>query len=310
MSKKTKINNSSGKLDLTHQEYEKKLLEKISLETNIEKKKIYEDELYDYYIKNNDIFNEYYTNNNKKDILIKYKEINKIDDYHNIITYDINICYNCNIYKELCNENSILICPYCFEETEILIEPEKPSYKDPPKENNYYLYIRHEHLRDHLEKIQAKENKKIPKEVIAIIYVEYDKENNNNLANLTIKKICTYLKKYKHLGYHKYCENAIQILNIITGIKLIDIPPEREEKILEKFIIIEKAFNDYKNSNSIDRDNLISYPSLIYKICQILEYNEYLPHLLKLIKIGTKYKDQNTIWKGICKYADPSLFDN
>ena len=60
----------------------------------------------------------------------------------------------------------ILICNNCYKSIRYLIENEKPSYKEPPKEVCFYAYKRINHFREILAQFQAKETTQIPEEVI------------------------------------------------------------------------------------------------------------------------------------------------
>ena len=50
--------------------------------------------------------------------------------------------------------------------TSILIENDKPSYKEPPKEVCFYAYKRINHFREILAQFQAKESTQIPERSI------------------------------------------------------------------------------------------------------------------------------------------------
>ena len=44
--------------------------------------------------------------------------------------------------KNLIPSESMYICTYCGDTTSILIDSEKPGYKEPPPEMNYFAYKR------------------------------------------------------------------------------------------------------------------------------------------------------------------------
>ena len=50
-----------------------------------------------------------------------------------------NKCSKCNIEKKLIAAEGILVCTTCGETTNILIDSDKPNYRDPPPEINYFL---------------------------------------------------------------------------------------------------------------------------------------------------------------------------
>ena len=70
----------------------------------------------------------------------------------------------------------LLVCNECSSGTSFLIENEKPSYKEPPKEVCFYAYKRINHFREILAQFQAKETTQIPDTVIATIKHQIKKE--------------------------------------------------------------------------------------------------------------------------------------
>ena len=298
----------------------KKQLTKTSLENEFISKKMYFEtqlkniktdderfkltqELYNYYHKNFELFNNYYNDSSKKaTIYNSYMDLNtynyiKSDEDKNM---NIQFCNSCNVQKYFCNIDSVLICPKCSEQTSILTESEKPSFKDPPSNNNFN-YQREEHFKDCLKRMQAKEPTKIDDNVEYVIYYEFFKEHDNkNLADLNEEMVRKYLKYYIHLGYNKYYENAQQIINKLTKIKPLDIPENRIKLLIALFKIIERAFIKHCPENKY---NLISYPFIIYKEFQILGYLEYIPYCM-LTKINNADVEQYSLWKKICLEED------
>jgi hypothetical protein len=104
---------------------------------------------------NNNIFQKYLTN---------------IDDTFldiNSFIKSTDICQSC--YKgELISmdDEGILICNNCSTHIRYLIENEKPSYKEPPKEICFYAYKKINHFKEILAQFQGKETTQIPPEVI------------------------------------------------------------------------------------------------------------------------------------------------
>ena len=85
----------------------------------------------------------------------------------------------------------------------IIIENDKPNYREPPKEVCFYAYKRINHLREILAQFQAKETTLIPEQVIENIKNQIKKERID-LSELTNKKTKEILK---NLGYNKYYEH-------------------------------------------------------------------------------------------------------
>ena len=105
-----------------------------------------------------------------------------------------------------------------------LIENEKPSYKEPPKEVCFYAYKKINHFKEILAQFQGKETTQIPVEVIENLKQQIKKERIE-YSKLTYYKTKEILKK---LGYNKYYEH-INIIKDKLGIKPPIISQEFEE---------------------------------------------------------------------------------
>src|SRR3990167_5531968 len=217
-----------------------------------------------YYIKNGNVLNTYFSNMytskpnlNKVDLLNQYLLNN---DKHYIGTTEQDktdiFCTKCNVERIINGKNSLYICPECGEEVYSINVSFLQSYKDPPQEHIHFSYERVKHCKDHIARIQAKENTKIPQIICDIILYEFAKERKTNLAELNVTLVQKYLKKYKAYKFNKYCNNARQIINKLNGIKQINIPKEIEDDLLNMFIQIDSIFDKICPK---DRSNLITY---------------------------------------------------
>ena len=144
--------------------------------------------------------------------------------------------------------------------------------------------------------IQGKESVKVSEEVINTIIREIVHERmENSLEKLTEADIKRYLKKNRKLRYYNH---ATQILYRITKIPPLQMTPIMEEKMKMRFLQIQEPFEIFKGKN---RSNFFSYSYIIYKFCQILGYNEFLPKL-KLYKDRLKLYEHDKIWNKICEH--------
>ena len=144
--------------------------------------------------------------------------------------------------------------------------------------------------------IQGKESVKVSEEVINTIIREIVHEKmENSLEKLTEADIKRYLKKHRKLRYY---DHATQILYRITNKPPLQMTPKMEEKLKIMFLQIQEPFEIFKGKN---RSNFFSYSYIIYKFCQLLEYNEFLPKL-KLYKDRLKLYEHDKIWEKICAH--------
>ena len=220
------------------------------------------------------------------------KNINK--DYIDINDFivETNICRGCNQGELISIEHDgILVCNNCSRHYTYLIENEKPSYKEPPKEVSFYAYKRINHFREILAQFQAKETTDIPEEILEKIKNQIKKEriNINDLDNVTTKEI---LKK---LGYNKYYEH-IPFIKDKLGIKPPIMSPELEEILCNLFLDIQTPYSKHMPK---DRVNFLNYYYTVYKLCELLDEKEFLPYF-PMLKDPEKRIEQDDIWKKIC----------
>ena len=235
-----------------------------------------------------------FNSNNNDNIVKRYLE--SIDDsfldINNFISPN-DICKRCNKGELIPVEHDgILVCNNCGNHYQYLIENEKPSYKEPPKEVCFYAYKRINHFREILAQFQAKETTQIPEDVLENIKSQIKKEriNINQLNNKKAKEI---LKK---LGYNKYYEH-IPFIKDKLGIKPPIMSVELEDKLCNLFIDIQAPYSKYCPD---DRVNFLNYYYTVYKLCELLNQIEFLPYF-PMLKDREKRIEQDEIWKKICE---------
>ena len=207
-------------------------------------------------------------------------------------TFNNNICKYCNsgelIFVE---DDGVLICNNCYSNTPYLIDNDKPSFKEPPKEICFYAYKRINHFREILAQFQAKESTQIPDKVIEDLKAQIKKERItlNQLTNSKTKEI---LKK---LGYNKYYEH-IPFIKDLIGIKPPLMTPELEETLCNLFTEIQEPYSKFCPD---ERVNFLNYYYTIYKLCELLDQKQFLPYF-PMLKDREKRIEQDVIWKKIC----------
>jgi len=245
-------------------------------------------------VKQDDLDKEKNINENKnKNIVQKY--LSNIDETFldmNSFVRETDICQSC--YKgELIplDDEGVLICNICAVNVPYLIENEKPSYKEPPKEVCFYAYKKINHFKEILAQFQGKETTQIPDDVINQIHQQIKKERIG-IELLTHHKTKEILKK---LGFNKYYEHIAFIKNKL-GIKPPVFSPELEDTLCNLFMEIQapyaKTCPDY-------RVNFLNYYYVLFKFCELLEENQFL-HDIPLLKDREKLIEQDETWKKMC----------
>jgi hypothetical protein len=216
----------------------------------------------------------------------KYLDITKF-----IVVTDI--CRLCNKGEMIAVDyEGIMICNVCSNSVKYLVENEKPSYKEPPKEVCFYAYKRINHFREILAQFQAKETTQIPDEVIENIIQQIKKERID-LSHMTNRRTKEILKK---LGYNKYYEH-IPFIKDKLGIKPPIMSSELENTLCNLFMDIQGPYAKYCPD---DRVNFLNYYYTVYKLCELLNQLHFLPYF-PMLKDREKRIEQDEIWKNICE---------
>jgi len=235
---------------------------------------------------------------NKSDSTVQ-KYLSNVDPSHldlESFMHPIDICRTCNKGELIpIDHEGIMVCNKCFCHVKFLIENDKPTYKEPPKEVCFYAYKRINHFREILAQFQAKETTLIPDEIIENIRQQIKKERLD-IRTMTNKRTKDVLKKLK---YNKYYEH-IPFIKDKLGVRPPIMSPELEETLCNLFIDIQAPYAKYCPE---DRVNFLNYYYTIYKLCELLNQTEFLPYF-PMLKDREKRIEQDEIWKNICAELD------
>jgi len=214
---------------------------------------------------------------------------NIVDEYDDPWTN----CEICDNEMIMCLNEANLTCSKCGHQEFILVDSDKPSYKDPPREVSYYAYKKINHFNEWLAQFQAKESTEIPNEVYDAILVQLKKEKIIDMSTLKQSKLREILRKMK---CSKYYEHIPHIINRLNGQNAPFMSREDEEKLRHMFREIQPSFKKHCPKG---RRNFLSYGYVLYKFCELLEMDEYLP-CFPLLKNRDKLYLQDKTWQKIC----------
>ena len=231
--------------------------------------------------------------NEKKNIQTYMRNVDEgFLDINNFIL-ETDICNICNKGEMIAVDyEGIMICNNCSTSVKYLVENEKPSYKEPPKEVCFYAYKRINHFREILAQFQAKETTQIPDEVIENIIQQIKKERVD-IYQLTNKRTKDILKK---LGYNKYYEH-IPFIKDKLGIKPPIMSSDLETTLCNLFMDIQGPYAKYCPDGRV---NFLNYYYTVYKLCELLNQRHFLPYF-PMLKDREKRIEQDEIWKNICE---------
>lgn len=203
-------------------------------------------------------------------------------------------CEQCGNEMIMCLNEANLTCSKCGHQEFILVDSDKPSYKDPPREVAYYAYKKINHFNEWLAQFQAKESTEIPHEIYDAILIQLKKERITNMASLKPTKLREILRKLK---CSKYYEHIPHIINRLNGQNAPFMSREDEEKLRHMFREIQPSFKKHCPKG---RRNFLSYGYVLYKFCELLEMDEYLA-CFPLLKNRDKLYLQDKTWEKICE---------
>ena len=235
------------------------------------------------------------TKSTKQAQSIVQKYLSNVDDRFldvNVFVQQTDICNHCGKGEMIpLDDEGVLICNLCFINIPYLIENEKPSYKEPPKEVCFYAYKKINHFKEILSQFQGKETTQIPDIVIENIKQQIKKERID-ATQLTYYKSKEIFKK---LGYNKYYEHIAFIKNKL-GVKPPIMSQELEETLCNLFMELQSPYS--KNCPDY-RVNFLNYYYALYKLCELLGEMQYVNDI-PMLKDREKIIEQDEIWRKMC----------
>jgi hypothetical protein len=214
------------------------------------------------------------------------KKTNELDDMS-------GECVECGADMMFSQNEAMLYCTECGMTEFILIDSDRPSYKDPPRESSYYAYKRINHFNELLAQFQAKGSTDIPQDVFDQITAELKKQRITDFKNLKYRQMREVLRKLK---MNRQYDHIPYIISRLNGSIAPVMDRETEEKLRHMFKEIQPSFQKHCPKN---RRNFLSYSYVLYKFCELLELDEFLS-AFPLLKNRDKLYQQSKVWQQIC----------
>lgn len=215
------------------------------------------------------------------------KKINEVDDMS-------GECMECGADMMFSQTEAMLYCAECGMTEFILIDSDRPSYKDPPRESSYYAYKRINHFNELLAQFQAKGSTEIPQDVFDQIVTELKKQRITDFKTLKYKQMREVLRKLK---LNRQYDHIPFIISRLNGSIAPVMTRETEEKLRHMFKEIQPSFQKHCPKN---RRNFLSYSYVLYKFCELLGLDEFLGSF-PLLKNRDKLYQQSKVWEHICE---------
>ena len=206
----------------------------------------------------------------------------------------------------------IFLCPACKQKNTLIIDDitsdliciscgvaefdlgDEVGFKEEQEMERHiiYSYRRENHFNEWLNQFQAKESTSVPQELIEELRNEMKKQRIHEKNELTHRKVREMLKK---IHMNKFYEHAPYITTILNGVQPPTMSQALEDRLRLMFGQIQKPFEKHCPEN---RKNFLSYSYILYKFCELLGEDDYLP-CFPLLKSKEKLYRHDLIWKKI-----------
>jgi hypothetical protein len=223
-----------------------------------------------------------------------YKE--KIPQEINRIYHDM--CYSCYEESIVLNDRlDILTCSYCgatsiaithwdhVRETRTIIKCRK---------YNPGFYKRISHFKQWMYRFQGKERNKVTSEVITKVKSFLQQENTKGVSFWTIKNAL------RRLHLQRFYGNTGYIMKEIRGYPVFEMSSGQQEELVQMFISLSCVYENVVNIQTKYRVNMLSYPYIIRKLCELKKWNK-VAKVIPFLKSYSSIINQDHIWCLVCK---------
>lgn len=205
-----------------------------------------------------------------------------------------DLCHYCNTPMTRIVSTAVLGCMTCCRVQPYLeVTPANVPFGEEVEFSNF-AYKRKAHLLEWFKYIQALE-KQVPDDEVVNRVMDYLYYNMNirNTDNIQPKHVRIALEE---LEMRTYYPNKVQIWVRITGKSVPRFSMFQQRQLLSMFDACQAPFEKHKPDG---RKNFLSYSYFIYKLCELMGYDEFLP-LVDLPKGEDKLRKQDALFKKIC----------
>lgn len=230
-----------------------------------------------------------------------------------------DMCLTCQQPTVIMGAGAIMGCTKCKQTyTFIQATSSRIAYGE-EVEFTSFSYRRENHFQEWLNCFQAKESTTLLKKeaaaqknkedmsVVELVAQKCAEMGHTDRSKIEMQHVREALKA---LRLSKYYENQQQITTRISGRPAPNMTPQQEEQVRCMFSAIIPLFEKHKPP---DRRNFLSYAYCLYKFCELMGWDQFLP-CFTLLKGADKLKKQDMIFEKICKDLDwefiPSVDEN
>lgn len=150
-------------------------------------------------------------------------------------------------------------------------------------------YKRLVHYKFWIKRLQGKEQNKVTTAMIQEIKDLMIKDNYQGVHYWNTRNAM------KRLGYSFFYDNTIYIMSKIRGTPLVHLSKKQEGILIQMFLDLQDAFLQVSQG----RANMLSYPYIIKKLCEIKKWNN-MARVIPTLKSHLRIHLQDELWKKVC----------
>ena len=213
-----------------------------------------------------------------------------------LFVQNISVCSVCNLGELIpLEDDGVVICNSCGVNSPYLVDGDKQSYKEPPKEICFYAYKRINHFKEILLQFQGKETIHIPPNIMEDIRNQIKKERVIP-TQLSYERMKNILKKLSLTFYYEH--------NTLIRKKFGVDPPDLSLKTTETLLnLFGELQGPYAKHVPDYRINFLNHYYALYKLCELLGETLHVGKI-PMLKDRGKIIEQDDIWKKMCDELD------
>ena len=195
----------------------------------------------------------------------------------------------------LLHDTSDMVCDGCGQVVGTIICNEL-SYREEQESSTKiinYSYKRQNHFNEWLSQFQGAEMCTIPEDVVETLRDELKKQKLSRREDITHARVRALLKK---LRMQKFYEHVPLLCCLLNGVRPPQMNQVLEQRLRLMFNQIQEPFDKVCPPH---RKNFLSYSYTLYKLCELLGEDTYLPYF-PLLKSKEKLHAMDLIWQKIC----------
>lgn len=205
------------------------------------------------------------------------------------------ICGVCLEMDTVCfdHRTDLLLCTYCGStmiphHTDNYVRASRKLHLPRAFSDNFYKRVCH--FRAWLKRIQGIEKNKITAADIATIKEHFRKENHKTVHYWNVRNTL------RELHMNKYYSHTVFIMSQLRGCPLVRMERNQEQLLVQDFMQLQETFNSVQHR----RVNMLSYPFLIKKLCELRGWMQ-MAETIPTLKSSTRILLQDELWKIICE---------